>query len=233
MRPRSGGFVNQISRDFMLHQPGIKAPVGVARDERLSRTLDLTVAILALIFFAPLMLLVALAVRASGPGPILFRQARVGRGGVSFGCLKFRTMVVNAEEALELAIASCSVTREEWERDQKLRNDPRTTRIGRILRKLSLDELPQIFNVVAGDMSIVGPRPIVGDEIGRYGPFFEDYCSVKPGITGLWQISGRNDVSYSERVRLDAEYAATKSIRNDLVIIARTVPAVIFARGCY
>lgn len=224
--------MNQISRNFMLHEPDVKARV-VFRAERRTRLLDLTIALLALIFFAPLMILVALAVWASGPGPILFRQARIGRGGGSFGCLKFRTMIVNAEEALELAIASCSLAREEWERDQKLRDDPRTTKVGRVLRKLSLDELPQIFNVIAGDMSIVGPRPIVRDEIDRYGTLFEDYCSVKPGITGLWQISGRNDVSYGERVRLDAEYAATKSITTDLVIILKTVPAVIFARGCY
>jgi lipopolysaccharide/colanic/teichoic acid biosynthesis glycosyltransferase len=147
--------------------------------------------------------------------------------------MKFRTMRVDADEVLKELLKRCPVSRQEWERDFKLRDDPRVTRVGSILRKLSLDELPQLFNVLRGEMSIVGPRPIVDAEVGRYGIHFPDYCSVNPGLTGLWQISGRNDVSYEERVYLDSLYARGKTLSGDLVIILKTVPAVLFARGSY
>lgn len=228
-----GGGVNRMSHDFALQDAAVRAVEHARRGDRATRGLDLIIALLALIFFAPLMILIACAVRATSTGPILFRQTRIGRDGKEFACLKFRTMVIDADDALQRALSSCSRTREEWDRDQKLRCDPRTTRVGRILRKLSFDELPQLFNVLHGEMSIVGPRPIVHEEIARYGTFFRDYCSVKPGITGLWQISGRNNVAYGERVRLDALYVATRSVRLDLGIILKTIPAVVFARGSY
>jgi lipopolysaccharide/colanic/teichoic acid biosynthesis glycosyltransferase len=140
---------------------------------------------------------------------------------------------VDAQAQLDRLLAESDDAREEWTRDQKLRNDPRVTRIGDFLRRTSLDELPQLFNIVAGQMSIVGPRPIVEGEIARYGSRFEAYCSVRPGLTGLWQISGRNDVSYGMRVRLDSLYAQRQSLALNVVICLKTVPAILTSRGCY
>jgi lipopolysaccharide/colanic/teichoic acid biosynthesis glycosyltransferase len=199
----------------------------------LGRPFDVTVALVAILVFLPLLILMALAIKVSAPGPVLFVQQRVGRDGRLFPCLKFRTMVVNAQDALHELLATCPEAQAEWDRDQKLRRDPRITQIGTILRKSSLDELPQLFNIVMGHMSIVGPRPIIEGEIERYGSRFGAYCSVRPGLTGLWQVSGRNEVSYEARVRLDAFYARRKSTLYDLGICLRTVPAVIGSRGVY
>nr|KIS34104.1 hypothetical protein TQ38_04650 [Novosphingobium sp. P6W] len=197
------------------------------------RAFDLAVSALALLLFLPLLLLVALAVRLTSYGPVLFVQQRIGRDGKQFPCLKFRSMVVDARERLETLLSSSEEARQEWARDQKLRSDPRITPIGRILRKTSLDELPQLLNVLFGHMSVVGPRPIVEGEVARYGHRFGAYCSVRPGLTGLWQVSGRNEVSYDTRVRLDAFYALRKSLVYDFAICLRTVPAVLASRGCY
>lgn len=142
-------------------------------------------------------------------------------------------MVVNSQDALIELLAQSPDARAEWDRDQKLRNDPRITPIGAILRKSSLDELPQLFNILAGHMSVVGPRPIIETEVRRYGSRFAAYCSVRPGLTGLWQVSGRNEISYDTRVRLDARYALRKSTLYDIGICLRTVPAVIASRGVY
>jgi exopolysaccharide production protein ExoY len=160
-------------------------------------------------------------------------QQRIGRDGKMFPCLKFRTMCVGADKVLARHLDECAEARGEWARDFKLRNDPRITRLGNIARKFSLDELPQLLNIIAGHMSVVGPRPIVRDEIERYGRFFPNYCAVRPGLTGLWQISGRNDTSYAERVALDCRYVATKSFVGDVVIALKTVPAVLNAKGSY
>jgi exopolysaccharide production protein ExoY len=189
--------------------------------------------LLALAFFGPLMLLIAATIYACDPGPILFAQRRIGHRGRRFGCFKFRSMVVDAEARLAELLAADPVAREEWGRDHKLRNDPRITLIGGILRKSSLDELPQLLNVLRGDMSIVGPRPIVDAEVTRYGRYFMHYCLVRPGITGLWQVSGRNDVSYRRRVAFDVMYSRRQSMILDLRIIAMTVPSVLRARGSY
>jgi exopolysaccharide production protein ExoY len=201
--------------------------VGIA-----NRMLDVTVALAAIVFFGPLMLLIALAIAVSG-GPVLFRQMRLGQGGELFTCLKFRTMYVDAEQLLAEVLASDPVARAGWEREHKLRRDPRVSTVGRFLRKTSLDELPQLFNVLAGSMSIVGPRPIVAAEARRYGRYIQNYCEVRPGITGLWQISGRNETSYRRRVACDVAYVRTKSAVTDLLIILKTVPAVCMARGAY
>jgi lipopolysaccharide/colanic/teichoic acid biosynthesis glycosyltransferase len=197
------------------------------------RLFDIVIAFMALVLFLPLITMLIVAMRVSSPGPVLFSQRRVGRHGSMFPCLKFRTMLVDSDRVLKELLDTVPAARAEWERDFKLRDDPRITPIGKILRKLSLDELPQLLNVLAGHMSIVGPRPIVPAEIERYGVFFPDYCSVRPGLTGLWQVSGRNDVSYAERVQMDVLYARTKSLLFDVSIIARTVPAVVGARGSY
>lgn len=191
------------------------------------RFLDLVVASLLLLFMLPLMGACALAVGLGGGGAVLFRHTRVGRDGREFQCLKFRTMVRDSDAVFQQILKSDRKAREEWLAVQKLRNDPRVTFCGRFLRRYCLDELPQLFNVLAGDMSVVGPRPIVASEISRYGAGFCDYCSVKPGLTGLWQVSGRHRLPYEERVRLDCEYARIKSVSADLLILWRTVPVVL------
>lgn len=197
------------------------------------RLFDIVIALTALLVFLPFIVALVLTIKATSPGPVFFAQRRVGRHGALFPCLKFRTMLVDSDRVLAQLLATVPAAREEWDRDFKLRDDPRITPVGKLLRKMSLDELPQLVNVLAGHMSIVGPRPIVPAEIERYGVFFPDYCSVRPGLTGLWQVSGRNDVSYAERVQMDVRYARAKSLLFDMSIIARTVPAVIGARGSY
>jgi lipopolysaccharide/colanic/teichoic acid biosynthesis glycosyltransferase len=196
-----------------------------------SRLLDLLLAAGIMIFVLPLMAFCALAVRLSGPGPVLFRQKRIGRGGAEFDCFKFRTMSHQADSRIEEILRHCQQSQEQWAALQKLTRDPRVTPIGRVLRRYCLDELPQLFNVLAGQMSIVGPRPIVASEILRYGPMFGHYCSVRPGLTGLWQVSGRHALSYDQRVQLDAEYAQSKCARLDLWILVRTVPVVLLGEN--
>lgn len=195
------------------------------------RLLDLALALFILLFVLPLMALCALAIRLSNPGPVIYRHSRIGRGGREFICFKFRTMSQSAEFSLDSLLVEGSPLQEEWSALYKLRSDPRVTFFGRFMRRYSLDELPQLFNIFRGDMSIVGPRPIVTDEIQRYGGHFDDYCRVKPGITGLWQVSGRHALSYDERVRLDAEYAANKSVGLDLLILWKTIPIVLLGQN--
>jgi lipopolysaccharide/colanic/teichoic acid biosynthesis glycosyltransferase len=201
-------------------------------NQTIIRYLDVLIAVAALALVLPLMLTVALTLAFDG-GPILFAHKRVGYGGRMFYCLKFRTMVVDAEERLARLLRDDVVARGEWERDHKLRNDPRVTALGRFLRRSSLDELPQLLNVLRGEMSIVGPRPIVEAEIARYGRRIANYCSVKPGLTGIWQVSGRNDVEYRTRVAMDCLYA--KSFRPSLYLwlVIATIPAVLMRRGSY
>jgi lipopolysaccharide/colanic/teichoic acid biosynthesis glycosyltransferase len=197
------------------------------------RACDFIVALVALIVVLPTILLIALMVKIQDGGPVLFAQTRIGRGGRRFRCFKIRTMVVDAQARLEAVLASDPAARREWERDHKLRNDPRITPLGRFLRESSLDELPQLFNVLSGEMSIVGPRPIVEAEVARYGRFFRHYCAVPPGITGLWQVSGRNDVEYRRRVALDVLYARSRCLKRNLGIMFMTVPAVLLRKGSY
>lgn len=203
--------------------------------QRAIRCLDVIVAILALAILAPLILgiTIAIAIAGSGTGPVLFKQKRLGRGGSYFVCLKFRTMRIGADKILEDLLSSCPATKAEWEQNQKLLNDPRTSFIGRFLRKTSMDEIPQFINVLAGEMSIVGPRPIVAGEVGRYGRYIEDYCSVRPGITGLWQVSGRNLTSYRRRIACDVVFSKSSSPATHIRIIAATIPVVLFGRGAY
>ncbi|WP_375401950.1 sugar transferase [uncultured Sphingomonas sp.] len=200
--------------------------------ERITRAIDIVIALAALAFFAPLMILVALTIILSG-GPVLYRQRRVGRGGALFTCFKFRTMHTDADGILARVLEDDPVARAEWDRDRKLRNDPRIIKVGSVLRKTSLDELPQILNVLNGSMSIVGPRPIVQAESHRYGRYLATYCRVRPGITGLWQISGRNGTSYRRRIACDVTYVRSKSAMGDVRILFKTIPAVCLARGAY
>lgn len=199
----------------------------------LCRVLDVMIALAVLIFVAPLMLVIAGLIKMQDGGPALFGHSRIGQGGRSFKCLKFRSMVVDAEARLNALLARDPEARREWEADHKLRKDPRITALGAFLRKSSLDELPQLFNVLKGEMSLVGPRPIVTAEIVRYGRWFPYYCSVKPGVTGLWQVNGRNDVSYRRRVALDVLFARTNGVRRYVQIMSATIPAVLLRSGSY
>jgi undecaprenyl-phosphate galactose phosphotransferase len=197
------------------------------------RAFDLAVGIIILLLALPLMAAIAVAIKLDSPGPVIFAHRRIGRGGREFRCYKFRTMVVNAEAVLQEMLRKDPALRAEWERDFKLKNDPRITRVGRFLRRTSLDELPQIFNVLKGEMSLVGPRPIVKKEVLRFGPYIDDFYLVRPGITGLWQVSGRNDIDYPERVRLESWYVRNWSLWLDITILIRTVGVVLARQGAY
>lgn len=193
----------------------------------------LDLAVLAVV--APLLLVVcsviAGLIRWQGDGPVLFRQQRLGLNGQPFTCLKFRTMSCGAETALEALLQASPRLHHQWTQARKLPCDPRATRLGRVLRRFSLDELPQVVNVLRGEMALVGPRPIVHGEHARYGRRFAAYASVRPGITGLWQVSGRNGVSYRRRVAMDVLYARRRTLRLDLWIVLHTFPAVLIGRG--
>ena len=197
------------------------------------RVLDVTIALAAIAFLAPLLLLLAILVFAWDPGPVLFSHRRIGKHGVPFFCLKFRSMAIDSEARLRDLLQRDPVARAEWERDQKLRNDPRIIGIGGFLRKWSLDELPQLFNVLRGEMSLVGPRPIVLAEVARYGRYFDHYCAMKPGITGLWQICGRSDVSYRRRVALDVKLSKILCVKTYMKILIATPLALATAKGAF
>lgn len=182
-------------------------------------------AAILLFLLAPLLLVLASLVRRDG-GPAFYRHRRVGMGGQSFGCLKFRTMVTDSDVLLRKLLAADPEARREWSEQQKLRNDPRVTRVGSFLRRTSLDELPQLVNVLRGEMSLVGPRPIVEAEIPRYGHDIDYYYGTKPGMTGLWQVSGRSNISYSRRVQMDRWYARNWTLWHDIAILLKTIPVV-------
>lgn len=194
------------------------------------RAFDISFALLLLPVLVPVILLLWVLVRCDG-GAGFFGHTRVGRNGKPFKCWKLRSMVVNAEAKLQAYLDANPEAAAEWERDHKLTNDPRINGLGHFLRKTSLDELPQIWNVLKGEMSFVGPRPIVTKELKKYGHSVPAYLAQKPGITGLWQVSGRNDISYDERVTLDVAYLTRRSFRTDLQIIARTGLAVLGTTG--
>ncbi|WP_241127763.1 sugar transferase [Novosphingobium terrae] len=198
--------------------------------DRWIRVADIVLASILLVIIAPVMILIAVAVYIIDPGPVLFFHMRVGRFGKSFPCIKFRSMICNAEQALIAVLAADPVKRLAWEQNQKLEDDPRITKLGKFLRKSSLDELPQLFNVLRGDMSLVGPRPITLAEVPRYGRWIVSYSSVRPGITGLWQVSGRSSVSYRRRVALDVAYVQRRSMRLYGKIVLGTIPAVLKAQ---
>jgi exopolysaccharide production protein ExoY len=196
------------------------------------RVLDVVGALILGAVFAPLILAVMLVLQLEG-GPIIYRHRRIGRDGMAFECLKFRSMVPNAERALRELLEQHSEMKAEWVRDHKLRCDPRVTRLGGFLRRTSLDELPQLWNVLRGEMSLVGPRPIVREELMRYGRCLSVYLSSKPGITGLWQVTGRNNTDYRRRVALDVYYVRKQSLLLDLYILFKTPRVVLGGGGAY
>jgi Undecaprenyl-phosphate galactose phosphotransferase WbaP len=198
----------------------------------LKRAFDIVGAIVLGLVFAPLMLVIALLLRRQG-GPVIYGHRRIGRDGKPFECMKFRSMVPDADRVLRELLESHPELRAEWLRDHKLRSDPRITALGRFLRRTSLDELPQIWNVLQGEMSLVGPRPVVREELMRYGRCLPIYLSAKPGITGLWQVTGRNDTNYRRRVALDVYYVRRRNLLLDLYILFKTTRVVLGGGGAY
>ena len=220
------GYVGELAERRSVRRPQVRVPNSILFD-----AMHVLIVFAMTLFALPLMVVIALAIHLQDGGPVLFRHKRVGRNGKTFYCLKFRSMSVDAEERLADLLAADPVARSEWEAAFKLRNDPRVTPIGRFLRRSSMDELPQLFNLMRGEMSLVGPRPIVEAEIAKYGWRYRHYCAVKPGITGVWQVNGRSNTSYRTRVAMDCLYARRKSAMLDLWVLVATVPAVLAKRG--
>lgn len=208
-----------------------RAPENLPNDHPLGgrpkRILDVTIATTALVLLLPLIAIISLLILVTLKRPILFSHMRIGQGGRPFVCYKFRTMVVNSEDVLRRHIETNQAAAEEWAKTRKLATDPRVTFLGRMLRISSLDELPQLINIIRGDMSCVGPRPVVADELARYGDSAKAYIKARPGLTGSWQVSGRNALKYEDRVALDRAYVENWSFSKDIDIILRTVPAIL------
>lgn len=200
---------------------------------RVARIMDLSLILLAAPYIILTFVIITILIKLDSRGPVFYRQARIGRFGRKFHVYKFRTMVQNADQILQTYLENSPELKAEWLATHKLKQDPRVTRIGSILRKLSLDELPQLWNIVVGDMSLVGPRPIVDAEVEKYGKCFDLYIKVRPGLTGLWQVSGRNDTTYERRVELDEFYVLNRSLRLDLQILWKTVFVVLKKDGAY
>ena len=223
------------SVEAMVQRPSCAA-VGLSIVERaMKRLFDLASVVVIVALFWWAIIAVAIAVRLTTGSPVIYGHKRVGRDGREFNCYKFRSMVPNADEVLAHLLATDAGAREEWNRDFKLKDDPRVTRVGRFIRKTSLDEFPQLWNVVTNQMSVVGPRPVVRKELDAYysGPSRSRYLSVKPGLTGLWQVSGRNDMEYCERVELDRAYVESWGLWRDFMIVMRTVGVMFRSKGAY
>lgn len=229
-RLRAGDGTAGLIAPLRLQAPTSTGRRCAPRGIRAKRTLDLLGATLAIILIAPLLLVVAALVKLTSQGPVFFRQTRIGRDGKEFHILKFRTMVVHAEERLQTDERLWALYQSEGYKIPA-GEDPRLTRVGPFLRRSSLDELPQLLNVMRGHMSLVGPRPIQAFELGEYGEVADTYLSVRPGMSGLWQVSGRSNLDFKRRVALDFQYVETWSVTKDVLILARTVPAVVRRRG--
>ena len=224
--------VSGSASTLRMPQPA-NGPEHLFRYRVVKRSADVMLVAFLCIVLMPLLCVIAAAVWLTSPGPILFSHRRIRRHGEFFTMWKFRTMCINSGEVLERYLMTHSEARAEWRATHKLKCDPRVTPVGRFLRKTSLDELPQLWNVLNGTMSVVGPRPIVAAEVEKYGEQFWDYCAVKPGITGLWQVSGRSELSYAQRVELDRHYSQNWSLRTDARILARTWSSVVNRDGAY
>ena len=229
-----------IPYEVISKEPSSLPAVEIIRNQsRYRRTLkrigDIIFSLIVLTLGSPIFILIGILVKLSSPGSVFYIQKRVGRNYREFGCIKFRTMYKDADDLLPNLLEKYPLMRKEFEKDFKLRQDPRITKLGRFLRRSSLDELPQFFNVLKGEMSVVGPRPIVSNEIIKYSLFMEEVISVRPGLTGLWQVSGRNNLSYKKRVELDLFYARNRNFLLDLEIIILTLGVLLFPmdRGAF
>jgi Undecaprenyl-phosphate galactose phosphotransferase WbaP len=221
-----------LQRSWSARTPAQPLTLTLVVRRIVKRGFDLVLGSLLIVLLAPVLAVLWIAVRRDG-GPALYGHLRVGRNGQKFRCLKFRSMVVNSEQVLRQLLEQDAEARAEWERDFKLRNDIRVTRIGHFLRRTSLDELPQLWNVVRGDMSLVGPRPVIDQELERYGSDVDYYLMTKPGMTGLWQVSGRSNTDYATRVSLDVAYAKGWSLSRDIAILFKTFKVVVQGSGAY
>ena len=208
-------------------------PTSLFRYRVLKRVLDIVLIVVSLPVTLLILSAISLVVLLSTPGPVFYSHRRLGRHGAFFSMWKFRTMCENSAEVLEEYLLRHPHARAEWSRTHKLRFDPRVTRVGRLMRQYSLDELPQLWNVFTGQMALVGPRPIVAAEVEKYAEGFRFYCRVKPGLTGLWQVSGRSELSYPQRVALDCDYVDRWSLRRDFIILVRTLRSVVNQDGAY
>jgi len=229
----SYSYAEAVSRPIARPRRSNQLPADLFRYRVVKRGLD----VFLIVASAPLALLaigiVSLLVMFSSPGPIFYSHRRIRKNGAFFSMWKFRTMCVNSAEVLEDYLSKHPEARAEWNKTHKLRHDPRITKLGAFLRRYSLDELPQLWNVLSGHMSLVGPRPIVAAEVEKYADSFECYCRVKPGLTGLWQVSGRSELTYDERVALDCNYVNRWSLRRDIKILLKTFAVVVNQDGAY
>ncbi len=230
-----GSYSYTITADqqYVRSRQEDRNPSGFFRYRVIKRFADIFLIVLAAPVVLPLVLLVAMLVILSSPGPAFYSHRRIRRSGAFFSMWKFRTMCVNSAEVLEQYLAAHPKARAEWNKTHKLRHDPRVTPIGSFLRRYSIDELPQVWNVLMGQMSLVGPRPIVAAEVEKYGDSFSFYCRVKPGLTGLWQVSGRSTLSYDARVAIDRRYVLHWSLWNDFKILLKTFRSVVNQDGAY
>ena len=223
------GSRSHLQTDHDFRSGASVAPVGLASKQ----IVDIVLALSGIILLAPLLIICFAVTWTSSPGPVIFRHKRIGFNGKTFDCLKFRTMVADAPERLYKLLEADAAAAAEWSQCRKLRNDPRVTPIGAVLRKSSLDELPQLFNVLIGDMSMVGPRPVTEAELSRYGASVTAYTACRPGITGLWQVTGRSSTSYETRISCDAYYARMWSLSLDTKIIMVTIPSVLSTKNAH
>jgi Undecaprenyl-phosphate galactose phosphotransferase WbaP len=227
--------VSGRSRSFggAAYRRSLSEPSCLFQYRVVKRVMDILLVILAIPILVPALFIVGLIVKLTSPGPAFFSHRRICRDGAFFSMWKFRTMCVNSSDVLEQYLSKHPKARAEWAKSHKLRHDPRITPVGLFLRRFSLDELPQVWNVLRGQMSLVGPRPIVAAEVEKYADSFEYYCRVKPGITGLWQVSGRSKLTYDERVALDRRYVTRWSLFSDLKILLSTFKSVVNRDGAY
>jgi exopolysaccharide production protein ExoY len=219
----------ETRRVLRLASDGLPAPIGMTP----KRVIDIILAFSGIVLLAPLLIICYVLTVITSPGPAVFRHRRVGFNGKHFDCLKFRTMVTDAPDRLQRLLESDPAAAAEWAANRKLRHDPRITPIGDILRKSSLDELPQLFNVLRGEMSIVGPRPVTDEELERYKSSIGAYLACRPGITGLWQVSGRSSTTYEQRVAYDTFYASNWSVALDAKILVVTIPSLLTADSAF
>jgi exopolysaccharide production protein ExoY len=237
-RDRFGGPIGYGRNGATLLRAGVQTDVLRAaqngsdgRRIDAKRVFDIVFSLAALLFLAPILLVIAGILLWREGGPVFFAHERIGRGGRRFRCIKFRTMVTDADARLADLLATDPLARAEWQATRKLTNDPRISCLGDILRRTSLDELPQFINVLRGDMSVVGPRPIIAEELPLYREHSRAYLSVRPGITGLWQVSGRSDTTFDERVALDARYVRERTLAGDVAIVFRTLGVLLSQKG--
>lgn len=205
----------------------------LANEDYIARILDLSIIMLAAPYIILVLVIIAISTKIDSSGPVFYRQERIGRYGRKFYVYKFRTMVENADQILQDYLDNSPELKAQWLETQKLKQDPRITRIGNLLRKSSLDELPQLWNIILGDMSLVGPRPIVDSEVEKYGQCFDLYIQVRPGLTGLWQVSGRNNTTYEYRVELDEYYVRNRCLKVYIQILWKTIFVVLKKEGAY